>query len=284
MRIGIVTDVHLAPAGTEPLAWHNPYALADAAERFEQALRLCTAEGAEVIALLGDLAHFGDAASLEAGVRIAAAAGRPVWLVPGNHDCTEADGALARAVARHGAGAVRQPPPTGVPLDGGWRLAGLGLVGDRGGLTARSTGASPVAAWGGDPVLLLSHYPLLSFAEEARRAGLRHPGDLGDLAEVAPPVLSRRAPTVVLHGHAHLRHASSVGPVLQLSCAALIEPPFEVTLLDLDVDPDDRSTTVHRRADAVAQSGAARLPILVPPEGRWRFDGGRWRPSADTAG
>lgn len=281
MRIGVVTDVHLAPAGTAGLAWHNPYALADAAARFEWALWLCTAEGAAAIAVLGDLAHFGDAASLDDGVRIAAGAGVPVWVVPGNHDCTEADDALVEAVARVGAASVRLAPAVGEAVAGGLRVAGLALAGERSGLSARSAAPPPVAAWGSDPVLLLSHYPLLSFVEEARRANLLHPGDLGDSAAVAPPVLARSWPTVVVHGHAHLRHAAVAGPVLQLSCAALIEPPFEITLLDV-VRAGDR-WRIGRRALSAAPSPDLRLPVLAPPTGEWIWAGGGWTP-VDLAG
>lgn len=274
IRIGVVADVHLTPPGTGPLAWHNPYALADAADRLADALAWCVAEGAETLAVLGDLAHFGDDTSLEAGVRLAAAAGRPTWMTPGNHDCTQEDGALAAAVERFGRGGARIAPAAGDLLGGWLRVAGLGLVGDRSGLTAAAD-RLPLAAWGDGPVLLLSHYPLLSFRADAERAGLAHPGDLTNLATASQALFDRAAPTVVVHGHAHLRHASVADAVLQLSVAALIEPPFEATLLELD--RIDGGLAVRRRAVAMQHAGGARIPALAPAVGSWRFAAGRWR-------
>jgi len=38
VRLGIITDIHLTPAGAGPLSWHNAYAVADAAARYRDAL------------------------------------------------------------------------------------------------------------------------------------------------------------------------------------------------------------------------------------------------------
>ena len=48
----------------------------------------------------------------------------------------------------------------------------------------------------------------------------------------------RRAPTVVLSGHIHARDALTAGPVLQLTQAALIEAPYEASVVRVAVTGD----------------------------------------------
>jgi len=291
MRFGIITDVHLVPADSGPLSWHNAYAVTDTATswhnayavtdtatRFREALARCVAADVDAIAVLGDLSNDGDDASLDDGVWLAAASGRPVWIVPGNHDVITHADALAAAVARADAGAVRLAPPGGVPLGDGVRLAGLAaLTRDQPpkNTAVRAAAPLPVPAWGDDLVLLLAHYPLLSLVARAADAGFKYAGDLADLDALAAPLVRRAAPTVVAHGHLHLRDASSVGRVLQLSCAALIEPPFEVTLLD--IARHGGRATARRASTPVAPSSDVRLPVLAPPDGAWAFEAGAWR-------
>ncbi len=282
MRLGIITDVHLVPVNSGPLSWHNAYAVADAAAHFREALARLVAAGADAIAILGDLSNDGGDASLDDGVRLAAASGRPVWMVPGNHDVIARPDALAAAIARSGANDVRLAPPGGVLLGDGVRLAGLAaLTRDRPtkDTAVRAAAPLPVPAWGDDLVLLLAHYPLLSLAERAADAGLKYAGDLADRAVVATPLLRRAAPTVVAHGHLHLRDTTSVGSILQFSCAALIEPPFEVTLLD--ITRRDGRATVRREATPVVPSPDVRLPVLASPDGAWTFEASAWRAVAD---
>lgn len=285
MRLGIISDVHLNPAGTGPYSFHNEYGMVDAAERFRVALRLCAQGGVDAVAVVGDLSHFGDDESLEAAVRLAAESGRPVWVVPGNHDCLERDEALAEAIERVGASNVRLATPAGETTRGGVRVAGLPVSGGSGSISyspegrpivenSRPAGRPMVEEWGEEPVLWLTHYSMISTVEKATRAGFKHPGDLQGLEEVARPLLERAAPTVVVHGHAHIRDACAVGAVLQISCAALIEPPFEMTLLDIETD--GAWITVRRKSVPVVPSPAVRLPLLSPSEGRWVFEAGAW--------
>jgi hypothetical protein len=134
----------------------------------------------------------------------------------------------------------------------------------------RSVGAPEVEGWGEDAAVLISHYPVFSLAARAAEASLRYAGDLVNLEEVARPLLGRGAPTVVVHGHLHLRGSLVAGPVLQVSCAALVEPPFEVTLLD--VGREDGRLLVRRRSFSVAPSPeGVRLPVLSPAEEGWAF-------------
>jgi hypothetical protein len=71
---------------------------------------------------------------------------------------------------------------------------------------------------------------------------------------------------VVVHGHAHVRDALVLGSVLQIACAALVEPPFEATLLDI-TEEDGGRVSVRRECVRIAPSpDGARLPVLSPRE------------------
>jgi 3',5'-cyclic AMP phosphodiesterase CpdA len=279
----LIADAHLSGPGAAPAAFHNRYELGDAGARYRSALGLCVREGADALALLGDISHLGQAGALEEGLGLAAGTGLPVWAVPGNHDAAEREDALALAAGRVGAGNVRLASGRGEAVGEELRVAGLSLRSGDGGFTARSVGGPEVEAWGDGVVLLLTHYPMVSLAARVAGAGLKYAGDLGDLAEAARPLLGRRAPTVVAHGHLHVRDAVAAGSVLQVSCAALIEPPFELNLLEV-VLGGGRTVVVRRRAVAAAPSApGAGLPVLSPAEGAWAFGGGYWARAEEAA-
>ena len=109
-------------------------------------------------------------------------------------------------------------------------------------------------------VAWFTHYPAISFSEEVSSAGLVYGDNLEDLEEVARLLLGREAPTVVVNGHVHLRATRIEGPVLQVSCAALVEPPFEVTLLDL-VKLGGGRVKVRRESTSLT----VRSPAFSPP-------------------
>jgi 3',5'-cyclic AMP phosphodiesterase CpdA len=274
MKIGLIADIHLSPPGTPPAAYHNPYAMAEAAIYFQLALARCVEAAVDVIAVLGDLSHHGDAPSLLQGVRLAAATGLPVWVVPGNHDVDKDPAALAQAISRAGMPAVRLARPAGERGPGGVRIAGLPslMTGAPEG-AAHAVEAPDVAAWGDVPVLLLTHYPLLSLREEATTAGLKYAGDLDNRAAVAEAVLRRAAPTVIVHGHLHLRAAKMAETVLQLACGALIEPPFEFAILEIVASS---GLAVSWDPAPVADAPRAHLPILPSFKRAWTFGAQGW--------
>jgi hypothetical protein len=79
---------------------------------------------------------------------------------------------------------------------------------------------------------------------------------------------------VVLSGHLHLRAVTTEANVLQLSFAALVEPPYEVAAVELDTE---RPSVAYRCA-SVIPSDADRIPVLDPAEGSWSFasESGSW--------
>jgi predicted phosphodiesterase len=284
LKLGIVADAHLSPPGMSfpPVLGFPPvsaeYATTDVMMRYRLALRRCVREGVDGVVLLGDLSWSGDDESLEAGVRLAAKTGRTVWTVSGNHDCGERVDALARAVRWVGADNVRLPTPEGEVLGaGGLRVAGIFVTSENRGYTARSDERPDISGWGDEPVVWLTHYPMISFADKASRAGLYYgDNDLDNLEQVARPLLERATPTVVVSGHMHMRDTCVEGEVLQVSCAALTEAPFEITFLDLE-RRGERIVVRIECVPVVPSSPDVRLPVLSPPQQEWVFEAGAWR-------
>ena len=268
MKLGILADPHLFP---------EDHATDGDMARYRSALRRCAREGVDGLALLGDLSWSGDAGSLEAGLRLAARTGLAVWAVSGNHDCGEREDALAEAVRRVGAENVRLATPAGEDFGSGdVRVAGLCVASDNYGYTARSDERPDVLGWGDKPAVLLSHYPMVSFRERAEREGVYYgDNDLENLEQVQRPLLEREAPTIVLNGHMHMRDACAEEKVLQISCAALTQPPFDVTLLDFEAEEGRISVRVER-VPVAASPDDVKLSILSPAHQRWVFDAGTW--------
>jgi predicted phosphodiesterase len=278
LRLGVIADAHLSPPGTRVSAFHTGYESPYTTAAYRLALRRCIKEGVDAVVLLGDLSQSGDVESLETGVWLAAETGRRVWVVSGNHDCFEWTDALEAAVRRVAADNVRLASPAGEVAEGELRVAGLCVTSGSGGYKARSNGGRGAEDWEDGPAVWLSHYPMVSFAEEVTQASLIYGDDLEDLEEVARPLLARSAPTVVVSGHIHLRHACAAGKVLRLSCAALVEPPFEITLLDFEIDPQIRGDriVVRRRSVPLISPSAVSCPVLSPPRQEWVFEAGEW--------
>ena len=269
MRLGILADPHLVP---------DDHTTNGDMARYRSALRRCVREGVDGLALLGDLSWSGDAASLETGLRLAARTGLVVWVVSGNHDLGEREDALAETVRRVGAENVRLATPAGeVFSDKSIRVAGLCVASDNYGYTARSDERPDVSGWGEKPMVLLSHYPMISFRERAEREGVYYgDNDLENLEEVARPLLGRPAPTVVVNGHMHMRDDCAAEKVLQISCAALTQPPFDLTLLDLETGGGRISVGVER-IPVASSPDDVHLSPLSPARLRWIFEEGTWR-------
>ncbi|MEY2451844.1 MAG: hypothetical protein QOD92_1418 [Acidimicrobiaceae bacterium] len=265
LRLGVVADPHLSLRGGEA-AWHNPYRLADAPERLDAALAHPLLDDIDAFALLGDLSHFGVRASLRRCIDAVAQArgGRPAVLLSGNHDVLEPGVRLEEQL---------EDWSSGVDAAKVFDAVGLGLeVHDVAALTDRETYpfdvvARPVVPKGPTGHVVLTHFPLLSLRRRARAAGLLYSGHLSDLAPAVSP-LPEDGPVVVLSGHLHLRGVTHERNVLQLSFAALVEPPYE--LARVDIESNDQGLTVNYECASARAPDAEKLPILDPPEGRWR--------------
>lgn len=275
MRIGILTDIHLSPPDSAPTAWHNPYQLETVRERLAQSIRSLEAQGANRIAVLGDLTHHGDEPSLKEAITILAKANVPVWVLPGNHDLTADRTALDEVIAACGGRTVTALGETPISLGDTWHVAGLPIRRSPNGPGFEASAVPGPVAWGDDPVLVLSHFPILSLVAECAAADLKYAGDLANADQVATALAARAAPTLVINGHLHIRHAAAQGSVLQAACGAQVDSLFEATLVDFGAWNEGR---VRLTATPMREAWPGVSPALADPGQRWTWDGASWRP------
>jgi predicted phosphodiesterase len=274
MRIGVLTDFHVVPDSGREVAWHNRYDFAGLEARLARAAELFREDGAELVLVLGDLAHDGDEPSLRRALAPLTGGLAPLVAVGGNHDGPRPTAAFAELAI------------DGLELPG-WRArrasAAVRVAGVR--VLRRARGewalARPpaLATWGEGPVLLATHFPVLSRAVPVHAAELPYAGDLIDRERLAAALLDRPEPTIAVCGHMHVREGTAEGPLLQLACCALVEPPFEANILDVETNGGElRATrTAHELPGATPME---RDPRLGPARERWTFSPGRgWRRS-----
>jgi hypothetical protein len=242
LKVGVITDIHVAPADSAPDAWHNPYDFDGTEGRLASALELFGEEGVGAVFVLGDLAHFGDDASLARVERVLAASPAPTWIAPGNHDLIVGLPAFATKQPRDARIAILTPTKE----HGHWSAAAELELGD-------------------EPALVLSHFPLVSRREALSAAGLKYAGDLVDQPDLLAALQQRPTPTIVFSGHLHVRDSVAEGPVLQLLFPATIEYPFECAIVELD------GGEVRRRAIRLHDAPAESDPVLSAERERWVY-------------
>jgi predicted phosphodiesterase len=274
LRLGLLADLHCSLDPAEAGGWHNPYDFAGVWERIDAALAWFGEQQVELVALAGDLTHRGDPAALLTLLeRCLRGCEQRLVVVGGNHD-VGGSSSFARELERLDPRRLTVATPRGEER-GGIRLAGLQVASAERWFRARLAEGPDLAAWGDQPALLLSHFPLLPQATVLAERGLPHPGDVLRRAATVAPLIDREAPVVVLSGHVHVRDAQRRGPVLQLTQGALIEPPYDAAIVELGVR--DGRPAVTRTTRRTAAATAPWEPVLVPGDGSWSYDGDRWQ-------
>jgi len=264
LTVGVLGDVHLADSADASGAWHNPYDFAGLPGRLRQAATAFQSAEVDLVCLIGDLAHHGSSSALGPLADALSSLDVAKLLVAGNHDAGGHEALVGALPGVESATAAGQ-------LHGDWRVAGV-QVAPGGWFAARALDPLDTSAWGDDPVLLLSHFPLLSHAQRLTERGMPYPGDLTDRPAIAERLTARSAPTVVISGHIHARDASSSGSVAQLVQGALVEGPYECSILELS------SNAVTRRSVELGGPPVTGLtPVLSDPEDHHSFESGRWR-------
>lgn len=264
VRIGVLSDLHceLEPAGSH---WINPFEPEHLDRRTDTALEWFSEAGVDLILLLGDIVQFakpGDLAHVFA--RLAAAEVAPLATVNGNHDLRLGEEFAERACA-HGIRLLYEEP---------FELAGVAVTGvavDRGPVPPQYVGR--LGGWDGQAglVVVASHFPLLSEASRVAGAGLPYAGDLVNRADVEGRIGSDPRPKVVLSGHIHARCSTHDGSLLQFAVGALIEPPFDATIVELDVAALRARRTARRLGELAITD-----PVFVGEEERWRRTDDGW--------
>ena len=267
MQIGLLSDLHceLEPAHSR---WINEFASDALDTMIDDALAWFGEAAVDLVVILGDVVQFPHVEDLEhAFARVAAASPAPVVAVNGNHDLRLGDAFAARARA-HGIALLTEQPV---------ELAGVSLRGIELGPGPRAPQyvGRPGARAGEGLDVVASHFPILSEALGVAGAGLPYAGDLVNRAELEALLRSEERPTLVVSGHIHARSTAQAATLLQFSVGAVIEPPFDATIVDIDAT----AARVRRRARRLGAI-APIDPVFAPDAETWQWDG-RWRAVAN---
>jgi hypothetical protein len=264
VRIGVLSDLHceLEPAGSR---WINLFQPEHLDRRIDAALEWFAEARVDLILLLGDSVQFPNPSDLAHVLdRLAAADVAPLAMVNGNHDLRLGEEFAERA-REDGIRLLHDEP-----LD----LAGVAVTG-----VAVSPGPKPpqyvgrLGGWAGEAglVVVASHFPLLSEASRLAAAGLPYAGDLVNRADLESRLRSALGPTLVLCGHIHARCTIHDGPLLQMMVGALIEPPFDATIVEIHpATPSVRRTA--RRLGEIAPID----PVFSADDEGWQRNDDRW--------
>lgn len=275
LRVGLVNDLHWMHAPpASPAAWHNPGEFEGVLDRLQLALERFAAKEVDLVIAAGDFAHHGDVDSLTRVLRALAGASAPALAVSGNHDVVDDPHLLERALERAAVEGVALATAAGSSY-GDMQVAGVHVDASEGWFGVRLRELPDAAAWGSEPVLLISHYPALSLATTVTECGFPYPGDLIDRAELADRLRARSAPTIVVSGHVHARASVAEGPVLQITNAAMVEPPYECSVIEIE-STSSGALTVVRESVRVGAAATRREPVFAAPQEEWSFDEARW--------
>ncbi len=119
---------------------------------------------------------------------------------------------------------------------------------------------------------------MLDFESELTQAGFKHSGNLTNRAEIESDLRASGTPTVVIHGHLHIHDARISGSLLHLSCAALIEPPHHVSVVE--VNAGEGEMMVERWAHSVRAFDVQQLPVFAAEDGCWSWADDGWSPQS----
>lgn len=262
MRLGVLSDLHceLEPSGSR---WINRYEPEHLDRRVEAALAWFAEARVDLILLLGDSVQFPNASDLaHVFGRLAAASVAPLATVNGNHDLRLGDEFATRA-REHRIRLLYEEP---LELDG---FAVNGVAVDRGPTPPQYVGAAGNPPRETGVVVVASHFPVLSEASRVAAAGLPYAGDLVNRAELEAQLRSDARPKLVLCGHIHARCSTHDGPLLQLMAGAVIEPPFDATVVEIE------GSTVRRTARRLGEI-AVTDPVFSADDERWQLLDDRW--------
>lgn len=269
MRIGVLSDLHLSAPGAPDARWINVQPLGRSTALFDEALGRLARTGVDAVILLGDLAEHGD--TQELGMVRARLRGVTVstWAIPGNHDLAEFDNPLDHAD-------LQSPDVAGDCL-GPFRIAAGSLR--RTGYDEYVDAATlTTVRWpAGQPIVWLSHFPVLSTTQILAGAGLPHAGDLTNRRQVAEALSCHDGPVIVLAGHLHVHVALSAGNTLQLDHPALAEWPHGLAILDIADTP--RGLEVRWCVEHLAPkpAGGPVNTMLADDNEHWQWRENSWR-------
>jgi hypothetical protein len=274
LRLGVLTDMHLAEPGTADGSWIGPQPLGRSASLLSRAIDLLAGMSLDGLVLLGDLTQNGSSNQLAMLADVLSAWKPPVWAVHGNHDLAAGPEPLNAAAV---SGLITALDTAGVDVGDVRLAAGKLAVADAEG-SFRESALPRSHAWpSGQLAVWLSHFPVIDIRSVLTQARLPHPGDLVNRSTVLASLPADSRPVLVLAGHAHVRTTATVRGALQLSFPALIEEPHELSVLELGEDAG--RPLVMRAAHALAADQPMGRGDLTPVNETWMFQSGSWHPA-----
>lgn len=280
-RFAVLSDTHLAPAGTPDGAWNNPMRLSASRDLLRAAVGDIAAAGLSDVLLLGDVCDRGDRDMIAAALGEVASAGLHAWAVPGNHDVSVSPDALTQAAER---GAHSTVISQGyLAADPGIALCGHRLHSDDRGQTCEAIDVPDPAGSRASLLLWASHYPVLSQQGRFRAAGLRYPRDLRNLSYVAGRIARFHGPVLILHGHLHAAAVKHAGPALQIGVPAAVEWPHAWTAVTIQSTPT--TAAVHAAIKPIPGPWPAPTAptTLASSKQEWAYTAGGWIRSPASA-
>lgn len=275
VRLAVLSDAHLSPAGTPDGVWNNATRRSRAGELLQAALREIAEIGHSTVLVLGDLSDDGSPTMIRSALSAIAEAGLTAWIVPGNHDVAlRAEAIDGAADPIHGCTVLHHGSQRLAP---GIALVGVSLESTDGGKTCTAVHVPAVGGLADDLLMWAGHYPLLSQEARLRDAGLRYPGDLLNLQRVRQAAERFAGPIVVLHGHLHTAVTRHAGRILQLGCPAVVEWPHAWTDVTVEKSAISTRVWVSTRPIVGEWSRCERNTQLAGPEQSWDFGHGHWR-------
>lgn len=287
MRIGLLSDLHCDLAPSRERRWINRYEPLELGQRLDTAARIFARERPDLVLLLGDTTELGDRKAFDSVFRRMQELNSPalapipgnhygpitVAAVAGNHDGGSdtrdgAEGALAATARMHDIHFLDADSTH----TSGVAILGAGIEPTAPG-SSEFRGALSVPPRDGPLTIVASHFPLISPESQITAAGLPYSGDLVNRAELEAQLQLARVPTVVFSGHVHARCSATSGYVLQLTVGAMIEPPFDCTMIDIDFPGGDAIKlwrSVYRLGNRAAVD-----PVFTPEDEHWEWRG-RW--------
>ncbi|MDR2378569.1 MAG: metallophosphoesterase [Bifidobacteriaceae bacterium] len=284
LRLGVLSDIHLADPGAEPTAFNNPVRRGESEQFLRAALDWLTPR-VDALVLLGDLADEPRAASYRRLARALAGAAQPVFALLGNHDLPNNPAAPAPAFAAL-AGVAEFPGRTRL----GRHVLTSGPLARQGeafrqfaALPAPPVSPDAAPPDGADLLIWAAHFPALSLRAQISRCDWLYAGDLANRAEVAHTLAHWPGPVLALSGHLHVRAHAISGNTLQLVCGALAEAPCEAAVVE--VAPARRGLRVARWCRTFAPARRAEFELgatLDRQFSAFRWERGRWRTARPT--
>lgn len=253
-RIGVVSDLHVTPDLDRKGRWNEVIHYDRALPRLGKALAWFNDEDVDAILLLGDLTEDADEGSLRHALdHVQEAVDAPTYVLAGNHDA-----ALLEQLSQE----VDSRPPLALVPDGliGGVPFGTAHIAWQGGGRFTADLQAPATD---DPLVVATHFPLISRRAAVLARGLRYAGDLEDVEAHTEALAARTSPTVVLGGHLHVDDAHAEGSTLQLVNPPVVEGEGGASLVT--VEPIG---VVHREVRA--------LDVELTRRHTYRYDDGRW--------